>query len=274
MGSSGTARVRGLAAELKELRKNSERTTLEIAARSGFSGPVLNRMENGLREVTVEECATLLAIYGIKGPERIRLMNIAKAPGDMLIFRGQLAEKLRALVNFEATSIHIAECSVTRVPGLLQTAAYMRAVMAIAGKTADYTKDMVATRLKRQEVLWKQGAPTYQVIVDEMAIRRRTGSSQLMAEQVVHLRNMTQRPNVDIRVILFDHGAHDGLDGDYKLMDFAKADPVVMFQHHSTALFVDESEESRVHQKLVKVALSSADTVKFLRRLEAEFRRE
>ncbi|CRK57567.1 Putative DNA-binding protein in cluster with Type I restriction-modification system [Alloactinosynnema sp. L-07] len=270
--------MRGLAAELKTLRKNSERTTLEIAKRSGFSPPVLNRMENGLREVTVEECATLLAIYGIKGKERIRIMNLAKQPGDMLIFRGDVAEVLRALVNFESTSTRIVEGSMMRVPGLLQTADYMRAVMVIARMSPDYIKDMVATRLKRQEVLWKQGAPTYLAILDEIAIRRRTGSAELMAEQIVHLCDMAQRPNIDIRVIPIDHGAHDGLDGNYKLMEFAKGDPVILLEHRSSSLFVDESSEIELHQnvtdRLVEVALSSADTVKFLRRLEAEFRRE
>ncbi|HVK20166.1 MAG TPA: helix-turn-helix transcriptional regulator [Actinokineospora sp.] len=279
MGSSGTARVRGLAAELKELRAKSEQTTVQIAERSGFSGPVLNRMENGLREVSVEECATLLAIYGVKGAERIRIMNLAKQTGHLLHFHGAaLSEHMRALVNFESTASHIVHASMLRIPGLLQTADYMRTIMAIAGYPQQQAREVVQTRLKRQEVLWKAGAPTYLAVIDEMALRRRTGSWGLMAEQARHLCNMSERPNIEILVIPIDHGAHDGLDGSYVMMEFAKGDPVLLLEHRTSSMFDDDEGAIALHRRLTdtleRVALSSSESVRLLRRLEAELGRE
>ncbi|CRK61571.1 putative DNA-binding protein [Alloactinosynnema sp. L-07] len=278
MNENGTARMRGLAAELKALRKESELTTLQVAQRSGFSGPVLNRMENALREVTSEEVATLLAIYGIKGKERERLLDLARRSREpwVEVTVPRASRRVETLANFEAEATHIAHGSMLRVPGLLQTADYMRTIAMISGAAPARVEDVVKGRLARQRVLVKRSAPSYLAIIDEMALRRRAGSDELMADQIQHILNVNELPNVDVRVIPFDHGVHPGLTGPYIMMDFAKGDAVMRFDHLHSWMFLDNtaliSKYREMSDTLLRVAFPSAETVKFLRRLEAEFR--
>jgi hypothetical protein len=253
-------------------------TTLQVSRRAGYSPPVLNRMENALREVSPEETATLLAIYDIKGKDRERLLELARKSQEpwVEITVPPFGTRTQTLANFEATATRIVHGSMLRIPGLLQTPDYIRTVAMVRGTQAGEIDELVDTRMARQLVLTKRGAPKYLAIIDEPALRRRAGSDQLMADQIRHILDIAGMPNVDIRVIPFDHGLHDGLSGTYIMMDFAKGDSVVRFDHRHSWMFLDQpaliTKYREMSDKLLRVALTSAETVKFLGRLEAEFR--
>lgn len=281
MHKHGGARTRGLAAELKELRARSGLSTREVAKRVGFAIATLNRMENGQRRITPEDAASLLAIYGITGARRTKILDLAREadqPNWWAVGGDQLPLHLRTLISMEAEATKIVHAAMLRIPGLLQIADYIRTVMMVGGVAPERAKSLVETRLRRQEVLRKRGAPRYLAILDEMAVRRRTGSAAVMAAQLSHICDVAELPNVDIRVIPFDHGAHPGLDCSYSMMYFAKANPVVLLEHPKSSVFVDRDSEVLVFQdtaaSLLKVALTSAESVKFLRRLEGEYGRE
>jgi transcriptional regulator with XRE-family HTH domain len=281
MTKHGTARNRGLAAELKALRAKAELTTRQAAKRVGMSIATLNRMENALREITAEDVAALLAVYGVTGPDRARILVLARnanlsgwreTDGDGLPLH------VRALTSFESDAARIVNSAMLRIPGFLQTAAYMRTALISVGFPADKREEMVAARLQRQQVLVKRTPPDYVAIIDEAALRRTTGSRELMAEQCQHIIDMAARPNVDIRIIPFDHGSHPGLDGSFIQLDFTKGESIVYLELIQSSMFLDAVHEVRPYcettDSLMKVALSSAESVKFLRRLVSAYGRE
>ncbi|HET7016642.1 MAG TPA: helix-turn-helix transcriptional regulator [Streptosporangiaceae bacterium] len=117
------------------------------------------------------------------------------------------------------------------VPGLLQTDEYARALFGTQiGTTEDEIDELVAARLKRQEVLTKPNPPTLWIILDEWVLRRPVGGRHVMLEQVTRLIEAAQQPNVVFEVIPAEAGAHDGLScGGFAIADFKDA-PSVAYQ--------------------------------------------
>jgi transcriptional regulator with XRE-family HTH domain len=88
------------------------------------------------------------------------------------------------------------------VPGLLQTADYARAIFATRfGATSEQIEELVAARLKRQEILDRENPPLLWVIIDETVLRRPAGSTYAMREQIRHLIEASRRPHVSLQVI-------------------------------------------------------------------------
>ncbi|SRR6266568_169295 len=78
--------------------------------------------------------------------------------------------------------------------GLLQTEAYMRAVM-LAWTTVPSDEEierMIAVRLKRQERLQGEDAPKVWIVLNEAALRRETGGRATMREQLQRLTDVTR----------------------------------------------------------------------------------
>ncbi|MEO3815640.1 DUF5753 domain-containing protein [Plantactinospora sp. B24E8] len=85
------------------------------------------------------------------------------------------------------------------IPGLLQTEAYARAILAVGPHRPDRVEELTAARLERQTAaLDRNDPPTMVAIIGEAALRY--GSGPMMKEQLEHLVDMGDRPNVHIRI--------------------------------------------------------------------------
>jgi hypothetical protein len=107
------------------------------------------------------------------------------------------------------------------VPGLLQTEDYARALMATRLRiTPEEIDRRVAERMQRQEILTRENPPLVQAIIDEAALQRPVGGRHVMAEQVRRLIEAVDGPNIKIKVIPAGTGAHEGLSGEFIIVDF------------------------------------------------------
>jgi Domain of unknown function (DUF5753) len=118
------------------------------------------------------------------------------------------------LFEAQATVIRIFE--VSWIPGLLQTEEYARAVLVASGSAQ--LDDQVASRMARQELLTKPSPPSLWVILDESVIRRPIGGRDVMRSQLSRLLELSERPNVFVRVVPLSVGAHVGLNGPFMVM--------------------------------------------------------
>jgi hypothetical protein len=57
-------------------------------------------------------------------------------------------------------------------------------IHAVAGITGDMQDSLVEARLDRRRILGKLAAPTYTAILDEAALRRPFGGTEVMAQQI------------------------------------------------------------------------------------------
>src|SRR5207244_3788381 len=90
------------------------------------------------------------------------------------------------------------------IPGLLQTEDYTRALLhgwrGMFARPAAEIERRVETRRLRQDVLTRDPAPELRIVIDESVLHRRFGTSSVMREQLTYLSDVSERPNVDLRI--------------------------------------------------------------------------
>src|SRR4051794_3912207 len=118
----------------------------------------------------------------------------------------------------EATALYVFEHAF--VPGLLQTEDYARAVLSRHPVTSDdQIAERVKARLARQAVLDRAEPPLLWSVIDEAALRRMAGPSEVMRGQLTHLALMARRPSITVQVLAA--GVHIGLQGAFNLAEIA-----------------------------------------------------
>src|SRR2546423_1189541 len=164
------------------------------------------------------------------------------------------------------------------IPGLLQTADYMRAVMAGRGVLDGDSERRVKVRLERQNVLLReQDPPRLWAVVDEAALRRPVGSPEIMRQQLSHLLEMMERPNVTVQVLPFQSGAHAAEAGAFTILRFAEPDlpDVVYLEHLAGALYLDKRDDVDVYLQVIErisvTALTPALTAEALAKRIKDF---
>ncbi|AXB41318.1 MULTISPECIES: Scr1 family TA system antitoxin-like transcriptional regulator [Amycolatopsis] len=118
------------------------------------------------------------------------------------------SEDIRLRVDLDKHADQLRGVEVEVAPGLLQCESYVRALHAdmpeINGVTLD---DRIAARLARQDILAKDEPPLLQFVLSESCVRRVWGDAGVMLEQVEHMIELSNRPNVHIQVMPFDQPA-------------------------------------------------------------------
>jgi len=90
------------------------------------------------------------------------------------------------------------------VPGMFQTEAYARAILAAdpeRGEDPEELEALVQGRLERQQVLLRPRSPVLTVIVDEAVLHRGIGGPKVMHDQLVHLAEASERPRIYVHVV-------------------------------------------------------------------------
>src|SRR5262249_20513003 len=137
--------------------------------------------------------------------------------------------------NLEAGARSINEYQMTLLPGLLQVPAFTEA-RARADRGAypeqfDPARALEA-RAARQRMVARPGGPTYQVVIDAIAVRRRAAPAPVVAAQLQHLVDVGKnRKKVTIRVLplaarIFGHAVPRSAFFTYRYPD--PGDPVVV----------------------------------------------
>jgi hypothetical protein len=106
-------------------------------------------------------------------------------------------------VDLEQDAFAINHYQSEMIPGLLQTADYMREVFAFDSLSSDKVDEAVKARLERQQVLTKPDAPEVEFVLSESAVSRVVGDDGIMRDQLRHIAEVGQRPNVNILILPF-----------------------------------------------------------------------
>lgn len=104
------------------------------------------------------------------------------------------------------------------IPGLLQSEDYSRALL-LAGMSTQPEK-ILTERMQRQAVLTREPAPYLTVLLSQNVLEWPVGSPTIMREQLGRLLEVSELPNVVVRVAprSWETGAYPGLDGSFALM--------------------------------------------------------
>jgi transcriptional regulator with XRE-family HTH domain len=203
-----------LGAELRRARVAAGFSSQEpLAAKLGYDRSVIAKAETGERPPSPEVVGALQTELFPAGPDGlvIRLATLARRAD------GPIPSWFESWLEAERAAHMLRLWSPMLVPGLLQIAGYARALFLATGLDEDAAEEHVAVRLGRQAILERAKPPHVVVVLDEPVVHRLIGSPQVMADQLTHIAEMSERPNVSIQVIPSDTGANAGLSGAFDL---------------------------------------------------------
>ena len=261
--------------QLRQLREASGITAGAAGHAIRASHAKISRMELGRVGFKERDVADLLTLYGITDEQErgafLALARRANVPGWWHHYSDILATWFEMYLGLEQASAVIRTYEPQLVPGLLQTQECASAVIRLGHPTAsaEDIERRVALRLKRQKVLTQPEAPNLWAVLDEAALWRLDGRSALR-DQIQHLIEMTELPNVTLQVMPFYSGAHAAVGGPFSILRFSEPDlpDIVYLEQLTSALYLDKTEDVQhylmVMNRLCVQAKSPAETIRFL----------
>lgn len=142
---------------------------------------------------------------------------------------GEVGLADRWFIGLETAAVRSLEVALVRLPALLQTPDYTRALLRSAGpiRSTAQIENECEVRSIRQRRLTDGNAPLeLSVIMDEGALRKPVGGAQVMRDQFRHLVDMAEREVVTILVLPDSGGVHPGMGGAFAVLEFEDdADP-------------------------------------------------
>jgi uncharacterized protein DUF5753 len=121
----------------------------------------------------------------------------------------------------------------------------------------------------RKDILTRKDPSRFIALIGEAALRQMIGGPEVVAEQLGYLLAMSDRPNIDLRIITTDTGWHPGLYGPFALLTMDGGKSVVHLENARSAVFVPDEDDVAVYQdvvlELLGVALSPEQSTGLIR---------
>jgi transcriptional regulator with XRE-family HTH domain len=187
-----------LGAELRALRAERGLTHEQVARQARLSRPTISRLENG-HGVDLADVLAILDAIGVDGDRWTKIVDIARDAAARGWWESDKAMGARQAryADLEAGAATIREFQMIFLPGLLQTPEFTRARVEADGlgpAGSRHADSAVEARNGRQRMLRRPGGPSYEVIIDELAVRRIAAPRDVVRAQLYHI---TARANVD-----------------------------------------------------------------------------
>src|SRR5215813_11186415 len=230
---SPTVRGRRLAAELRRLRERTGLTGEEVAGRLGWSGSKVSRIELQRTGVKRGDLVKLLDLYQVGESRREDLLTLVRSSSrkDPLdVVAASFPADYAAYIQAEAEARSVWNWDPQIVPGLLQTPEYASAVMQpwnsmFQGPPGEIRR-RVEVRMLRQQALTRDPPLELSVVIDESVLRRRFGDAAVMRQQMMHMAEASELPNVQLRVHHLDGTDPPLTTGAFSYMRFPQTDSV------------------------------------------------
>lgn len=273
----GTLPQRQLARALRRLWEEAGLSLEEAAPKLDWSASKLSRIENAQQGVDVHWVRSMLDLYDVGGAQWTEIIDLVRATKQKGWWHAYgLGNEGYPALEADAAVVH--DYQLGYIPGLLQTADYIRAVSrgTPPPRTEAELDRTVQIRLFRQRRLTEDPLLELVAIVDETALRRPIGEAEVMRQQLWHLVGQAALPSVCLQVLPTSLGAHQGLSGSFSVLGFADPDePAIAYVENAVgATHVHKDAEVRgyklVFDRLRSEALSPHDSVALLERLAAD----
>ncbi|KUL53718.1 MULTISPECIES: helix-turn-helix domain-containing protein [unclassified Streptomyces] len=258
-------------AELKRRREESGLTQSALGMRVFVSGGYIGQFEQAIRKPQLDVAQRI--------DEVLQTGGFFERLCRQLIDDKRYADYFAAVVELEALATRICEFAPTLVPGLLQTAAYARAVTLAANPfvTDEYVEDIVGARLERAAILKDAARPEFWVTVHENVLYIPVGGPATMAEQLDHMARLMRDRQVLLTVLPYVAGAHATMGGMLTLMAFEDAPPTAYTEAAFSGTLVDEplvvQRAHRAYDLIRAAALSPEASLALIESAAEDYRR-
>ncbi|RFS82490.1 XRE family transcriptional regulator [Actinomadura spongiicola] len=248
----------------------------ELAKRIHYSRTKIIRLENASGRPDVADVIRILDVLGVPDDRWtyiVRLASDAAKKGWWDAYGESMGRRQRTYADLESGADTIRSYNPTSVPGALQTPEMIAAMIELAkaeGPTDFSPAKMTKARLRRQEELLRPGGPTYDLVLDEVALRRIIVSEEVLAAQIRHLIDTaTGAPQLTVRLLPVDIRApkYPLPTVPFYVYTYPEADesPVTVVDTVTTNVVHTAPEEveryTRRYHHLSRVALSPDDSL-------------
>lgn len=279
-------RRRRLARELIRLREEHGYSSARLATDIGVARQRISRLENGHVSPDLDEIMRILQLFGVTESRWNQLMTIARDAqerGWWAKFADEMGSRQALYANLEAGASEICEYHLVFLPGLLQIPTYTEARAHMDRPSSDGYDPAHAleARAARQRMLERPGGPTYEVVIDEVAIRRLAAPPSIVAGQLDHLvHEGHHRQALTVHVLpltakIPDHAVPRSAFYTYRYPD--PGDPIVVAVDTVTddLVLTEEAGVNRyldLYRKIRSAALAPPDSLDFLAAVAEEHR--
>jgi hypothetical protein len=206
---------------------------MEVSRALGWSPAKVSRYELGRTSFPLDEVEKLLDFYAANEPLRAQLLAFAEEAnqrGWWEDYADALTPEYMEFIGLEAEAASVAQWQVESVPGLLQTGDYAwqihKSYQDVVPTPPSIMERRVQVRMARQQLLTVRNPPLrLSVVLDESVLMRKVGGRDVMYAQLLHLAEMAELPNVEVRVlplqserslmadsfVIFEFGSQPGL---------------------------------------------------------------
>lgn len=198
---------------LRFLRQQHGQSGDHVASLLRRSRSSISRLESGHTQLKDSEAEILDREWNTGG-----LLSI-------LLFYARLGHNpnwLKNYLDFEKRAVVMRMYDGQLVPPLLQTPEYARALL-IAGRSRRLDA-AVDERIGRQGILDRSDPPELWILLAETVLAPLVGKAEVMRAQLAHLLEVSELPNMVLRVVPNRVGANEGLDGPFKVITVREGD--------------------------------------------------
>ncbi|WP_043734286.1 helix-turn-helix domain-containing protein [Nocardia asiatica] len=280
---------RALGRYLREQRNGQGLKLADVAELMEWSISKLGRIERGeegkLRKADVQQLCEILGFSADRTAVMVGLAQQADVKNWWHAFGDLIPDGFVMYVDMELSAREMTIYRPDLVPGLLQTAAYARALDRIyfPHDSEDEQERRIRLRIERQSILTRKTKPTrIDVVLHESVLHTIVGDPATMAALLRHLADMSTRPNVSIRVLPYSAGIPVGAPiGPFVILDFAPdvegvTEPTVVYVENFTGdLYIEREEDVNSYREasatIQRAALDAVTSRDLLRRVAREF---
>jgi transcriptional regulator with XRE-family HTH domain len=180
-----------LGAEMRTMRAAAGLTAVQLGKQIGRSRADISRLENG-HVVDQADVMKILDVLNVDGDRWTQIMTIAREAGEKGWWESYktMGDRQALYANLEAGATAIREYQQTFLPALLQVPEFVKArcdADATLSPMSATPEGVQAGNAGRQRMFRRPGGPMYEVIIDEVAVRRLSAPSEVVKKQLYHL---------------------------------------------------------------------------------------
>ncbi|MEV6263249.1 helix-turn-helix transcriptional regulator [Streptomyces sp. NPDC051784] len=213
--TSPTQRQRRLGSEIRKMRVKAGLQAEAVARLLGLDRSRLSNVEQGQRAISEERVRVLAQACHCTDDAYVAALVAMAAPGQRgwwNRYRGTLPAGLLDIAEIEAHAPRMRTAHSVHMPGVLQTSDHALAVFrVVVPQLPEHEVALrLAHRMERQQMLEGTSPQRYSGVLHEAALRMQFGGRKVARQQLKHLVYMSERHNVNLRVIPFSAGAFPG----------------------------------------------------------------
>ncbi|MEU7141309.1 helix-turn-helix transcriptional regulator [Nocardia sp. NPDC046473] len=280
---------RQLGRYLTEWRSRAGMSQQKAAELLEMGSSSLQRLERGQNSrIKARDIQAACDLYGVPSDLVEAFIGLARQASVKTWWQqyGDLIPKhFNVYVGLESAAVELRTCQPDLIPGLLQTTDYVRGLLHDDpdGDEAEHDR-WIQVKVQRQNILTRKIKPVrLSAVVCEAALRRVSGSPQVMTAQLRHIADMSTRPNVNVRVLPFSAGFPLGIaGGPFVILDFGVTatgvptePPVVYLEGTVGAMYLEKPDDVRRYHQIYAAfehaALDDVASRHLLRQIAREY---